>query len=457
MNPLDDYIQSQAERYEEELFDFLRIPSISTESRHRADVRRCAEWVAERCREVGPADVELVETSGHPIVLAEYQVSHAAPTLVVYGHYDVQPVDPEDLWDAPPFEPTVREGRVYARGASDDKGQVFMHLKALEACRNAAGELPVNVKLVIEGEEEIGSTNVEDFIVRHRDRLACDAVVLSDTAMFAKGLPAITVGLRGLVYFEVRFQGAASDLHSGAYGGTVENPANALATVIGRLKDGAHHITIPGFYDDVRPITEKERENLAALPFDDADYLDSLGAPALAGEDGFGTLERVWFRPTLDVNGLLSGFTGEGAKTVLPAKAMAKISMRLVPDQDPAAICAAFESTIRELAPDGVTVEIDRLNSGAAWAADPEGPLFTAAAEALAAAFGREPVFVREGGSIPIVGLFCDTLGVPVAPIGFALPGCNLHAPNEWLDLEVFHQGIGALAHFYTLLGERGL
>jgi acetylornithine deacetylase/succinyl-diaminopimelate desuccinylase-like protein len=455
---IDEYVRSQRQRYEEELFDFLRIPSVSTETRYRDDVRRCAEWVADRTREAGVSSVELVDTPGHPIVYGEHHVSDDAPTVLVYGHYDVQPVDPEELWDSPPFEPTVRGHRVYARGATDNKGQVFMHLKALEACRETGGRLPVNVKLLIEGEEEIGSVNVEEFLVEQKDRLACDAVILSDTGMFAKGLPTITVGLRGMVYFEVRFRGPASDLHSGVYGGAVENPANALATVIGRLKDDDHRVTIPGFYDAVRAITDQERANLANLPFDEGTYLEEeVGAPALAGEEGFGTLERVWFRPTLDVNGLLSGFTGEGAKTVLPSKAMAKISMRLVPDQDPEAIRDSFESYIRELAPEGVSVEIDLCNAGRAWAADPEGPLFTAAQEALEAGFGRSPVFIREGGSIPIVALFSETLGAPVAPIGFALPGCNLHAPNEWLDLDVFHDGIDALARLYALIGERGL
>jgi acetylornithine deacetylase/succinyl-diaminopimelate desuccinylase-like protein len=457
VSPIDEYVRSQRQRYEEELFEFLRIPSVSTQSRHKEDVRRCAEWVAEKTREAGVSSVELVETPGHPIVLGEHHVDDAAPTLLIYGHYDVQPVDPEDLWDSPPFEPTIRGDRVYARGASDDKGQVYMHLKALEACRETGGGLPVNVKLLIEGEEEIGSENIEAFVVANRDRLACDAVILSDTGMFEKGLPSITVGLRGMLYFEVRFSAASSDLHSGEYGGTVENPANALATVIGRLKDEAHRVTVPGFYDDVRPITEQERANLASLPFDDAHYLEELGAPALVGEEGFGTLERAWFRPTLDVNGLLSGFTGEGAKTVLPCKAMAKISMRLVPDQSPETIRASFESWIRELAPEGVEVEVDLFNSGQPWAADPKGPLFTTAAEAFEEVFGRAPVFIREGGSIPIVPLFEQTLDVPVAPIGFALPGCNLHAPNEWLDLEVYHDGIDALARMYSLLGERGL
>ncbi|MDP2480150.1 MAG: dipeptidase, partial [Candidatus Palauibacterales bacterium] len=335
MTSIDEYVRSQRQRYEEELFDFLRIPSVSTETRYRDDVRRCAEWVADRTREAGVSSVEVVDTPGHPIVYGEHHVADDAPTVLVYGHYDVQPVDPEDLWDSPPFEPTVRGDRVYARGATDNKGQVFMHLKALEACRETGGRLPVNVKLLIEGEEEIGSVNVEKFLVEQKDRLACDAVILSDTGMFEKGLPTITVGLRGMVYFEVRFRGPFSDLHSGVYGGAVENPANALATVIGRLKDDDHRVTIPGFYEAVRAITDQEGANLASLPFDEGSYVEEVGAPALAGEEGFGTLERVWFRPTLDVNGLLSGFTGEGAKTVLPSKAMAKISMRLVPDQDP--------------------------------------------------------------------------------------------------------------------------
>ena len=457
MSGIDEYIGSHRDAFEEELFDFLRIPSISTDSRHRDDVRRCAEWVAERTREAGVSRVELVETPGHPIVLGEHHVADDAPTVLVYGHYDVQPADPEELWDSPPFEPTVRGDRVYARGSTDDKGQVHMHLKALEACHEATGRLPVNLTLVIEGEEEVGSGNVEEFLVEQQERLACDAVLLSDTGMFEKGLPTITTGLRGLVYFEVRFRGPSSDLHSGVYGGAVQNPANALAGVIGQLRDDRNRVTVPGFYDDVREITDRDRENMASLPFDETDFLEEVGASELVGEEGFDTLERVWYRPTLDVNGLLSGFTGEGAKTVLPATAMAKISMRLVPDQDPHAISEAFDAYVRELAPPGIEVETTLFNEGLPWAVDPEGPLFDLVAEALETAFGKEPVFIREGGSIPIVALFADTLGAPVAPIGFCLPGSNLHAPNEWMDLDVYHDGIAALAHLYALLGERGI
>lgn len=456
MNDPVGHVRSNRERFRDELFDFLRIPSVSTESRYREEVARCADWVAGRMREAGMEGVETVSSDGHPIVLGEHRVGPEAPTLLVYGHYDVQPVDPEELWDSPPFEPSVRGGRVYARGATDNKGQIHMHLKALESCLMDGESLPVNVKLVIEGEEEIGSRHLETFLRERRDRLSCDAVLLSDTQMFSPELPSITAGLRGIVYVEVEFRGPASDLHSGVYGGPVVNPANALARTIAGLHDERGRVTVPGFYDDVRPIRDRDRAELAKLPFDPEEFRVSVGAPALGGEEGFGPLELIGYRPTLDVNGIWSGFTGEGPKTVLPAKATAKISMRLVTDQDPVKIGEALEERVRELAPGGVEAEIRPFQSALPWAADPEGPLIQAAAEALEEAFGHPAVFIREGGSIPIVPLLAETFGVPVLPVGFALPGCNLHAPNEWMDLEVYHTGIEALARLYSRAGVLG-
>lgn len=455
MSDLEAYLQKESERHERELGEFLQIPSVSTESRYRDDVRRCAEWVAGHLEAAGVQDAEVVATDGHPIVLGEHRGDPSAPTVMLYGHYDVQPVDPEELWTSPPFQPTRRDGRLYARGAVDDKGQVHMHIKALEALDRAGGGIPLNVKLVLEGEEEVGSRHLEAFLAANRERLDCDAVLISDTSMFAPDLPCITTGLRGIVYTELTFVGPKSDLHSGSYGGAVVNPANALCEVVARLKDDEGRVTVPGFYDSVKPIGDKERESLAKLPFDEESFRREVGAPALAGEAGYGALERIWFRPTLDVNGLLSGFTGEGAKTVLPSKAMAKVSMRLVPDQDPAAVVEAFERHVRALAPPGVEVEVRRYHGGSPWAAEPDHPVFEAAEAALERAFGNPPAFIREGGSIPIVSLFEETFGCPILLVGFALPGSNVHAPDEWIDMSVYHRGIEALVELYREIPAR--
>lgn len=449
------YLAEHGARFVEELKALLRIPSVSTDPTHATDVAACAEAVAADLRAIGLGDVEVVRTAGNPIVVASHVVDPAAPTLLVYGHYDVQPEDPVDLWTTPPFEPTERSGRLYARGAVDDKGQVHIHMKALEARLASGAGLPVNVKLLIEGEEEVGSPNLAEFLAAHSDRLACDAVVVSDTGMIAPGVPTIAVGLRGIAYAEVRVQGPRGDLHSGGYGGAVVNPANALAAIIAGLKDADGRITIPGFYDDVRPITESDRQRLALLPHSDEELLAETGAPALGGEAGYSTLERLGFRPTLDVNGMLSGYTGEGGKTVLPARAMAKISMRLVPDQDPADIQERFVAHVRALTPAGVTVTVDPHHGGHPWAADPDHPVFDAAAAALRDTFGRDPVFVREGGSIPIISLFERTFAAPVLLMGFGLPGSNLHAPDEWLDLETYHAGIRTMAKFYDEVAAR--
>lgn len=454
MSDITGYVDEHREAFEEELDEYLSIPSVSTERTHTEDVRRCADWVAGKLESAGVGEVEVVETDGHPIVLGSHTTAGDAPTLLVYGHYDVQPEDPVDEWESPPFEATVREGRLYARGATDNKGQNHMHIKALEACDRALGRLPVNLRIVIEGEEEVGSPNLSKFMVDQKERLDCDAVLLSDTQMVSRELPAIVVGLRGLAYCELVVRGPASDLHSGVYGGPVVNPANALAGIIAGLRDDRGRVTLPGFYDDVRPITDRDREQLARIPFDEEAYLEETGAPSLGGEEGFSPLELLGFRPTCDVNGLLSGFTGEGAKTVLPASAMAKVSFRLVPDQDPEEVVEQFRERVTELAPEGVRVEVRSHHGARPWADVPEGPLADAATEALERAFGNRPVLLREGGSIPIIPLFAETFGVQVMPIGFALPGCNLHAPNEWIDLDVYHAGIEALARLYVRLGE---
>ena len=447
------YLAAHRTRHRTELDEFLRIPSVSAKSEHREDMQRAAAWLVDRMIEAGLQKAETMPTGGHPVVVGEWRGAPDAPTLLVYGHYDVQPPEPLEEWTSPPFEPTEREGKLFARGSVDDKGQLYLHLKAVEAHIAEHGRLPVNVVFLIEGEEEIGSVHLEDFLVENRETLACDAVLISDTTMFAPGLPSITTGLRGLAYMEVRVQGPRSDLHSGSYGGAVVNPANALAQIIAGLKDEQGRVTIPGFYDDVRALSEAERESLARLPFTEEGLREEVGAPELAGEAGYGALERIWARPTLDVNGLLSGYTGEGAKTVLPARAMAKISMRLVPDQDHHEVEQRFAEHVRRLAPTGVTVEVEALHGGQPWAAAPDEPIFAAAERALAKAFGRDPVYIREGGSIPIVHAFRNTFNVPVVLLGFGLPGENAHAPNEWLSLENFHTGTLAIALLYDELG----
>jgi len=448
-----DYLRTHSERHLEELFDFLRIPSVSAKSEHRDDTRRTAEWLAERMREAGLQVAEVVPTAGHPIVIGEWRgAPEGAPTVLVYGHYDVQPPEPLDEWLSPPFEPEVRDGKIFARGSVDDKGQVYLHLKAVEAHMAANGSLPVNVVFVVEGEEEVGSPHLQDFLVQNQERLRCDAVLISDTTMFAPGLPSVTIGLRGLAYMEIRVQGPATDLHSGSYGGAVVNPANALAKIIARLHDERGRVAVPGFYDDVRDIGAAEREAIAGLPFEEEELRREVGAPALGGEEGWSALERKSARPTLDVNGLLSGYTGEGAKTVLPARAMAKVSMRLVPDQDYRDIEEKFSRFVREIAPAGVTVEVEALHGGQPWYADPAEPIFQAASRALEQAFGRAPVFTREGGSIPIVQAFQQTFATPVVLLGFGLPGENAHAPNEWMSVENFTRGAEAIALLYDEL-----
>jgi acetylornithine deacetylase/succinyl-diaminopimelate desuccinylase-like protein len=418
-------------------------------------MQRAAEWLRASMRQAG-LQAEIVPTPGHPVVLGEWRgAGKDAPTVLVYGHYDVQPVEPLELWKSPPFEPTVRDGRIYARGSVDDKGQLFLHLKAIEAHLKARGTLPVNMIVLAEGEEEVGSDNLADFIERNAERLRCDYVVISDSSMFAPGLPSILSSLRGLAYFEINVQGPAGDLHSGSYGGAVVNPAMALAKILATFFDEHGHIAIPGFYDSVREWEPKVREQIRALPFDEGNFQREVGAPALGGEKGYSTLERIWTRPTCEVNGLLSGYTGEGAKTVLPAKAMAKVSCRLVPDQTPQEIERLMKAHVERVAPKGVTVTVTPLHGGRPWRAELGGPLFDAARRALRTAFDRDPVIVGEGGSIPVVGDFERILGVPVLLIGFGLPGENAHAPNEWFSDENFTKGMRAIAALWDELKAR--
>ena len=445
---LDRYLHDNDRRIHDELFELLRIPSVSARSEHAGDVRRAADWMRDSLARIG-FDASINETPGHPIVLGEWRKAPGAPTVLVYGHYDVQPAEPLELWESPPFEPTVRDGRIYARGSVDDKGQLFLHVKALEAHLAVRGTLPVNVLVLAEGEEEVGSENLAQFIASNAKRLAADAVVISDSSMFAPGQPSILSSLRGLAYFQIDVVGPTVDLHSGSYGGAVVNPATALARIIASFHDVNGHVAIPGFYDAVRDWGDDARAGIRRLPFDESGFQHETGAPALGGEAGYSTLERIWTRPTCEINGLLSGYTGEGAKTVLPSKAMAKVSCRLVPDQTPEAIGRLMEAHIQRVAPTGVTVTIQHLHGGHPWRAELAGPVFDAARRALEGAFGRAPVIVGEGGSIPVVGDFQRILGTPVLLMGFGLPGENAHAPNEWMSDENFVVGTRAVASFW--------
>lgn len=450
---VSDYLLEHKSRSEAQLMEFLRIPSVSTDPAHAADVERCADWLADHLRSIGMPHVEIFPTKGHPIVYAEYlEAGPSVPTVLFYGHYDVQPVDPIDLWTNPPFEPTVRDGKVYARGATDDKGQVFLHIKALEALFAINGKLPVNVKLLIEGEEEIGSPNLAPFVKEKKKMLKCDAVLVSDTPMFAPGKPSLVYGLRGLAYLQIDVQGPNRDLHSGSYGGAVANPLNALAHIIAMLKSPDGTILVPGFFDDVLEITHDEHIALTDLDYDEDRLLDDVGVTKLVGEENYTTPERLWARPTLDVNGLLGGFTGEGAKTVLPAKAMAKVSMRLVPHQKHTDIAQKVMDYIRQITPPGVTVQVHDLHGADPVLVPRDSPAMHAAVTALEDTFETPCRFTREGGSIPVVLLFDTILKAPTVLMGFGLNNENAHSPDEHFDLGNFHIGMRAAARYYELM-----
>jgi len=397
-------------------------------------------------------DTSIRPTGGHPIVVGKGGPGGGAPRVLFYGHYDVQPVDPIDLWESPPFDATIRDGEIYARGSADDKGQVFMHFKAVEAYMKQTGRLPVNIKFILEGEEEVGSAHLDDFVRAHRGELGADVVVISDSPMFARGVPSMCYGLRGLVYFQIDLRGSSTDLHSGSFGGAVANPAMVLSQMLAQMKDRGGRIRIPGFYDDVVPLQDEERKAWASLPFNERKYKKDFGIPKVFGESGYTTLERTWARPTFEINGLLSGFTGEGAKTVLPAVAMAKVSMRLVPNQDPDKIAKLFEEYVHEVAPKTVEVKVTRMHGGKPWMASYDNPFIQAAGRAIEKGFGQKPVFTREGGSIPVVSTFQEELGLPSVLFGVGLPDENAHAPNEKLDVGNFHNGIIASAMLYDEL-----
>ena len=449
MNNVLDHINTHRDQYIEELKEYLAIPSISALPEHSQDVRRCAEWSAEALRRVGMQNVRLIETPGFPVVYADWLGADGAPTILFYGHYDVQPVDPLNLWESPPFEATVRDGEIYARGAADDKVQVFMHFKAIEAHLRQNGRLPVNIRVILEGEEEVGSRNLDDFIKSNKEQLAANVVVISDSPMFDRGIPSICYGLRGMSYYQIDVRGSKSDLHSGSFGGAVVNPNMALVQLLAQMKDKGGRIKIPGFYDDVRELSPEEREAWKRLPFNERRYAKELGAPKLFGETGYSTLERVWARPTFEINGIIGGFTGEGAKTVIPAVAMAKVSMRLVPNQDPDRVADLFEAYVKKIAPKSVEVKLTRMHGGKPWMTEFDNPFVPAAGRAIEKGFGTAPVFNREGGSIPVVATFQEILGLPSVLFGVGLPDENAHAPNEKLDLQNFHGGIIASAHLY--------
>lgn len=449
------YIEKSNSRFREELFRFLRIESISTDPDKRDDILRAARFLEEKMHDAGLTEVTLMETGGHPVVYGEWIQDPTLPTVLVYGHYDVQPPDPLDEWKTPPFEPTLVGDRVYARGASDDKGQSYTHLKAVESWLQTIGSLPVNVKFLYEGEEEIGSPHLVPFIREQRERLACDMVLVSDTAMFDENQPSITYGLKGLAYMEVEVRGPNRDLHSGVYGGGVENPAQALAVIISKLKDEEGRVQIDGFYDDVVELSEEERTTMARLPFDEERYRSDLKVPVLHGEKGYTTLERTTARPTLDINGLWSGYQGEGAKTVLPARAGAKISMRLVPDQHPDTIAELFRSYVQKIAPETVTVTVKTHHGGHPVLIDPTFYGIQAAADAFRDVYKTDVLFSREGGSIPIVADFMKELKAPSILMGLGLSKDALHSPNESFSLRDFDRGIQTSARFFEHLGAR--
>jgi acetylornithine deacetylase/succinyl-diaminopimelate desuccinylase-like protein len=451
LDRVDAYLEAHRGDFEEQLKALIRIPSVSAQPDHNADTRRAAEFVRDDLAAIGLA-TELIATKGHPIVYAESKTVPGKPTVLVYGHYDVQPAEPLEPWLSPPFEPTVRDGNLFARGATDDKGQMFTHLKAAEAWIKAGGGLPVNVKFLIEGEEEVGGANLEAYVAANHDKLKCDYAVISDTSQFAPGMPAITYGLKGLAYFEVIVQGAKVDLHSGTFGGAVANPLNALATILASLKGPDGRILIPGFYDPVRPLEDWERAEFAKLPFSEAEFQASVGVTSLEGEAGYTTLERKWARPTCDVNGLYGGYQGPGPKTVLPCKAGAKLSFRLVPDQDPKTVSAQFRAHVKKVCPPGVTYEVIDHHGAPAVLVGIDSPGVRAAVRAIEAGFDKAPVFIREGGSIPVVGLFKTQLGVDTLLLGWGQNDDNLHGPNEKFSLADFHRGIKASAHLMAEL-----
>ena len=453
MQAWKDYQEKNKDRFLNELLGLLRIPSISARSEHKEDMKRCAEAVKESLLKAGADKVEIYPTDGHPIVYAEKISDPSRPTVLVYGHYDVQPADPLELWNSGPFEPLIKDGKIYARGSCDDKGQFYMHVKALEIMVQT-GSLPTNIKFCIEGEEEIGSPNLGKFVAAHKDLLKADVVLISDTAMISMDTPSIDIGVRGLSYIEVEVTGPNRDLHSGVYGGAVANPVTMLAKMIASCHDENNHITIPGFYDDVVESTPDERKLMAAAPFSEDEYKKDLGVSSLWGEKGYTTNERTGIRPTLELNGIWGGYTGEGAKTVLPSKAFAKISARLVPNQSAKKITEKLLKHFKSIAPAGITVKAEEHHGGEPYMTPIDSTAYKAAAQAIEATFGKKPIPVRGGGSIPICSLFEKELGIKIVFMGFGLDSDNLHSPNEKYDIFNFYKGIETIPYFHKFFAE---
>lgn len=453
MEEIKAYIESNKERFLEELFAFLRYPSVSADSKYKQNLLDAASFLAGQLKDAGADNVEVCPTPGHPIVYGEKIVDPGKPTVLVYGHYDVQPPEPLELWKTPPFEPTVRDGKIFARGACDDKGQMYMHVKAFETLNRTTG-LPCNIKMMFEGEEEVGSDNLADFVKKNKERLAADVVLISDTALISLETPSLETGLRGLSYLEVEVTGPNRDLHSGVYGGAVANPATILAKLIASLHDDQNRVAIPGFYDDVHDLSEQERKALNQAPFNEEEYKEDLGIEALWGEEGYTSIERTGIRPTLEVNGIWGGYIGEGAKTVLPSKANAKISMRLVPNQRTEVITELFKAHFEKIAPPYVKVKVTPHHGGQPAVTPTDSIAYKAAEKAMETAFGKKPIPSRGGGSIPIVSLFEQELGLKTVLMGFGLDSDNLHSPNEKFDIANFYKGIETIPLFHTYFAD---
>jgi len=451
----DLFVEQNKPRLLDELKTFLRIPSVSTLPEHVPDVRRAAQFVADSMKTAGLENIEIIATAKHPLVYADWLHAPGKPTVLCYGHYDVQPPDPLDEWISPPFEPVVRDGNLYARGSADDKGQMYMHIKAVEALLSTTGTLPVNLKFLIEGEEEVGGESVAKFVAENPARLKADVALVSDTELFAEGLPTLCIGLRGLIYTEIEARGPARDLHSGMYGGAAPNAVFGLIELLAKMKDANGRIQIPGMYDDVEPPTPAEKRSWEHLPFDEKDFLkDEVGSTQLTGEPGYSVMERTWARPTLEVHGIAGGFTGAGAKTVIPARATAKVSMRMVPNQNPEKIIAAYKKFVADNTPAGIQTEVRVLSWGPAIMVNPDHPAIHVAASAFRDILGKETVFIRSGGSIPIVGDFAKHLGIPTILMGFGLPDDGLHSPNEKYKVANYYAGIMTIAHFFEQYGQ---
>jgi acetylornithine deacetylase/succinyl-diaminopimelate desuccinylase-like protein len=452
---IDRYVQENETRFLEELKDLLRIPSISTSPEHNEATHRAADFVVDHLLAAGLQNVELIETERHPLVYADWMHAPGKPTVLCYGHFDVQPPDPLELWESPPFEPTERNGNLYARGSADDKGQMFSHIKAIEAIKAIYGKPPVNIKFLIEGEEEVGGISVAEYVAKNPEKLKADVALVSDTEMYEAGLPTLNIGLRGLVYMEIEARGPMRDLHSGLYGGAAPNAVFGLIELLSKAKDANGHIQIPGIYNDVEPPSAEEKESWKHLPFDEDEYLkNEVGSTALTGEPGYSVFERTWARPTFEVHGIAGGFTGTGAKTVIPAKAVAKVSIRLVPRQDPDKVLRAVEQWVKENAPRGIQCEIRVLSSGPGLMVNTDHPAIRVAAKAFSDIFGKPTVFTRSGGSIPIVGDFANHLGIPTILMGFGLPDDGLHSPNEKYCIRNYYDGIRTIAHFFEEYGK---